>query len=58
MTLHRAVEAREATQARGPQGAIVTVERMDNIGIVVADLEAAIGFFIEPGFELEGRAAP
>jgi len=34
----------------------VTVKRMDNIGIVVADLEAAIGFFVELGLELEGRA--
>jgi len=34
----------------------VTVKRMDNIGIVVADLEAAIVFFVELGLELEGRA--
>ena len=29
---------------------------MDNIGIVVEDLEAAIAFFIELGLKLEGRA--
>jgi catechol 2,3-dioxygenase-like lactoylglutathione lyase family enzyme len=29
---------------------------MDNVGIVVEDLDAAIEFFIEPGLELEGRA--
>jgi catechol 2,3-dioxygenase-like lactoylglutathione lyase family enzyme len=29
---------------------------MDNIGIVVEDLDAAIGFFTELGLELEGRA--
>ena len=29
---------------------------MDNVGIVVADLEAAIEFFRELGLELEGRA--
>jgi len=29
--------------------------RMDNVGIVVEDLEAAIGFFGELGLELEGR---
>src|SRR5690349_20997527 len=29
---------------------------MDNVGIVVADLEAAIEFFTELGLELEGRA--
>lgn len=34
----------------------MTVKRMDNVGIVVEDLEAAIGFFTELGLELEGRA--
>ncbi len=34
----------------------MTVKRMDNVGIVVADLDAAIEFFIELGLELEGRA--
>src|SRR6202046_1939147 len=29
---------------------------MDNVGIVVADLEATIAFFRELGLELEGRA--
>ena len=29
---------------------------MDNIGIVVEDLDAAIEFFTELGLELEGRA--
>ena len=29
---------------------------MDNVGIVVEDLDAAIGFFTELGLELEGRA--
>jgi catechol 2,3-dioxygenase-like lactoylglutathione lyase family enzyme len=28
---------------------------MDNVGIVVADMDAAIGFFQEIGLELEGR---
>jgi catechol 2,3-dioxygenase-like lactoylglutathione lyase family enzyme len=32
------------------------IERMDNIGIVVDDLEAAIAFFVELGMELEGKA--
>jgi catechol 2,3-dioxygenase-like lactoylglutathione lyase family enzyme len=35
---------------------IMTVKRMDNVGIVVEDLDAAIGFFTELGLELEGRA--
>jgi catechol 2,3-dioxygenase-like lactoylglutathione lyase family enzyme len=34
----------------------VTVRRMDNVGIVVEDLDAAIEFFSEPGLDLEGRA--
>jgi catechol 2,3-dioxygenase-like lactoylglutathione lyase family enzyme len=34
----------------------MTVKRMDNMGIVVEDLEAAIEFFTELGLELEGRA--
>lgn len=34
----------------------MTVKRLDNVGIVVADLDAAIAFFIELGLTLEGRA--
>ena len=34
----------------------VAVQRMDNVGIVVDDLPAAIAFFRELGLELEGRA--
>jgi len=34
----------------------MTVKRMDNVGIVVEDLDAAIGFFTELGLKLEGRA--
>ena len=34
----------------------MTVLRMDNVGIVVEDLDTAIGFFLELGMELEGRA--
>jgi catechol 2,3-dioxygenase-like lactoylglutathione lyase family enzyme len=34
----------------------MTVKRLDNIGIVVEDIDAAIGFFSELGLELEGRA--
>ena len=33
----------------------MTVKRMDNVGIVVEDLEAAIEFFVELGLTLEGR---
>jgi len=34
----------------------MTIQRMDNVGIVVDDLEAAIAFFVELGLELEGEA--
>jgi catechol 2,3-dioxygenase-like lactoylglutathione lyase family enzyme len=34
----------------------VAVQRMDNVGIVVDDLPAAIAFFRELGLELEGRS--
>jgi catechol 2,3-dioxygenase-like lactoylglutathione lyase family enzyme len=34
----------------------MTIQRMDNVGIVVDDLEAATAFFVELGLELEGEA--
>jgi len=34
----------------------MTIQRMDNVGIVVDDLEAAMAFFVELGMELEGKA--
>src|SRR5215471_969319 len=34
----------------------MALKRMDNVGIVVDDLEATMGFFHELGLELEGRA--
>lgn len=34
----------------------MTVQRLDNVGIVFEDLEGAITFFTELGLELEGRA--
>ena len=34
----------------------MTVKRMDNVGIVVESLDAAIPFFVELGLRLEGRA--
>ncbi|MGE8279675.1 MAG: VOC family protein [Stenotrophomonas sp.] len=33
----------------------MTIKRMDNVGIVVEDLDAAVAFFRELGLELEGR---
>jgi catechol 2,3-dioxygenase-like lactoylglutathione lyase family enzyme len=34
----------------------MTLQRMDNIGIVVESLDTAIAFFTELGLELEGRS--
>lgn len=33
----------------------MTIQRMDHVGIVVDDLEAAIAFFVELGMELEAE---
>jgi catechol 2,3-dioxygenase-like lactoylglutathione lyase family enzyme len=33
----------------------MAIQRMDNVGIVVTDLDAAVAFFTELGMELEGR---
>ncbi|MEV6247850.1 VOC family protein [Streptomyces sp. NPDC051742] len=33
----------------------MAIQRMDNVGIVVDDMEAAIAYFLELGMELEGR---
>jgi catechol 2,3-dioxygenase-like lactoylglutathione lyase family enzyme len=35
----------------------MTMPRMDNVGIMVDDLDAAIAFFKELGLELEGKAS-
>jgi catechol 2,3-dioxygenase-like lactoylglutathione lyase family enzyme len=35
----------------------MAIRRMDHVGIVVDDLEAAIAFFVELGMEVEGEAA-
>jgi catechol 2,3-dioxygenase-like lactoylglutathione lyase family enzyme len=34
----------------------MTIQRMDNVGIVVDDLDATVEFFSDLGLELEGRA--
>jgi catechol 2,3-dioxygenase-like lactoylglutathione lyase family enzyme len=35
----------------------MTIQRMDHVGVVVDDLEAATAFFLELGLVLEGEAA-
>ncbi|MEU3526441.1 VOC family protein [Streptomyces sp. NPDC038707] len=34
----------------------MALQRMDNVGIVVEDLDAAVAFFAELGMEVEGKA--
>lgn len=34
----------------------MTLQRMDNVGIVVEDLDAAVAFFTDLGMEVEGKA--
>jgi catechol 2,3-dioxygenase-like lactoylglutathione lyase family enzyme len=34
----------------------MTIQRMDNVAIVVEDLDAAVAFFTELGMELDGKA--
>jgi len=34
----------------------MAIQRMDNVGIVVDDLDATVAFFTELGMELEGKA--
>ncbi|WP_327237331.1 VOC family protein [Streptomyces sp. NBC_01317] len=34
----------------------MAIQRMDNVGIVVEDMDAALAFFLELGMELEGTA--
>src|SRR6185503_13288859 len=60
-TRWRAPRHRRATDSavgrhKWPDGDGMTIQRMDNVGIVVDDLPAAIAFFRELGLELEGQA--
>jgi catechol 2,3-dioxygenase-like lactoylglutathione lyase family enzyme len=50
--------ARDLTERSNlrPTLVAVTIERMDNVGIVVDDLETVAAFFVELGLELEGNA--
>lgn len=34
----------------------MAIHRMDHVGVVVGDLEAAVAFFVDLGLELEGQA--
>jgi catechol 2,3-dioxygenase-like lactoylglutathione lyase family enzyme len=43
------------TKIGADQGDVMTVKRMDNIGIVVENLDTAVEFFTELGLTLEGR---
>jgi hypothetical protein len=48
-------EAQPTASGPAPIFGDVTIQRMDNVGIVVDDLDAAVAFFTELGMELEGR---
>jgi catechol 2,3-dioxygenase-like lactoylglutathione lyase family enzyme len=41
----------------GSYARVMTIRRMDHVGVVVDDLEAATAFFVELGMEVEGEAA-
>jgi catechol 2,3-dioxygenase-like lactoylglutathione lyase family enzyme len=43
-------------QPRTPKLEDMTIQRMDNVLVVVDDLEAAKAFFVDLGMELEGQA--
>jgi catechol 2,3-dioxygenase-like lactoylglutathione lyase family enzyme len=36
----------------------MTIQRLDHVGVVVDDLDAAIAFFVELGMELDGEITP
>ncbi|MEC3978240.1 VOC family protein [Amycolatopsis sp. H20-H5] len=46
----------EDTDQQSPHPRRGTIQRMDNVAIVVDDLEATVAFFAELGLELEGKA--
>jgi catechol 2,3-dioxygenase-like lactoylglutathione lyase family enzyme len=48
-------QERPRRAARRRRGTTMTLQRMDNVLIVVNDLEAAKAFFVELGMELEGE---
>src|SRR6185503_19703912 len=50
---HRVVSPRSGKASRILDD--MTIQRMDNVGIVVDDLEAAVAFFVALGMELEGE---
>jgi catechol 2,3-dioxygenase-like lactoylglutathione lyase family enzyme len=52
---YRRVERRAEEPARSATMGRVALQRMDNVGIVVESLDAAVSFFLELGLELEGR---
>jgi catechol 2,3-dioxygenase-like lactoylglutathione lyase family enzyme len=54
--LCRAAPDVRANAAAGRSLARMSIQRMDNVAIVVDDLDAAVAFFTGLGLELEGRA--
>jgi catechol 2,3-dioxygenase-like lactoylglutathione lyase family enzyme len=50
-------EQPELGTVRVPMLEALTIQRMEHVGVVVDDLEAATAFFLELGLELQGEAA-
>ena len=50
---------RQAARARAAElpSSVMTIQRMEHVGIVVDDLAAAIAFFVELGLELQGEGS-
>jgi catechol 2,3-dioxygenase-like lactoylglutathione lyase family enzyme len=53
--LARPAQRGSGQRGRNGEGRAMTLQRMDNVLIVVEDLEAANAFFVELGMELEGE---
>jgi catechol 2,3-dioxygenase-like lactoylglutathione lyase family enzyme len=49
---------RDDWERASPRVRDVAIQRMDHVGVVVDDLEAAISFFVELGMELDGGTTP
>ena len=53
----RGRRVRDNSRRASPRVRDVTIQRMDHVGVVVGDLDAAISFFVELGMELDGGTA-
>lgn len=56
LEVHSIIAGPPARVEPSPTLDLMVIQRMDNVGIVVDDLDVAIAFFTELGMELEGRS--